>query len=113
MRIQLRRLSPSALDLVKKLVSWPTVKGRWNGNRETLAILDQIGRANEPAAIRDLMSFGLVRSEEIRAKARQIIQSLFALIPIEALPLLYESLRQSWAHRDCHFLAFLAQPDSR
>jgi len=98
MRTQLRGLSPSTLDLVKKLVSWPTLKERWNGNRETLAILDRIGRANEPAAIRDLMSFGLVRSEEIRAKARLIIRSLFTLIPIEALQLLDESLRQSWAH---------------
>lgn len=98
MRTQLRGLSPSTLDLVKKLISWPTLKQRWNGNRETLAILDEIGRANEPAAIRDLMSFGLVRSEEVRAKARLIIRSLFAQIPLDALPLLDESLRQSWAH---------------
>src|SRR5207245_6738738 len=98
MRTQLRGLSPSTLDLVKKLVSWPTLKERWNGNRETLAILDRIGRANEPAAIRDLMSFGLVRCEELRAKARLIVRSLFTLIPIEALQLLDESLRQSWAH---------------
>ncbi len=60
--------------------------------------LDQIGKANEPAAICDLMSFGLVRNEEIRAKARSIIRNLFTQISIEALPLLDESLRQSWAH---------------
>jgi HEAT repeat protein len=95
---QLRGLSPSTLDLVKKLYGRRALFQRWNRADDTIAILEQISEANEPAAIRDLMPFGLARSEEIRAKARTIILRLFAQVPIETLPSLDESLRQSWAN---------------
>src|SRR6266702_3642562 len=95
---QLRGLSPSTLELVKKLYGDRTLFQRWNGNDDTISILDQLGDANEPAAIRDLMPFGLTRNEEVRAKARWIIQRLFSQISVEAIPSLDESLRQSWAN---------------
>src|SRR5438045_932194 len=94
----LNRLSPSTRALVTRLTSWRTLPQRWSGGDDTVPILEQIGEANEPLAIPELMSFGFVNNHNIRAKARSIIERLFAQIPIEALPFLDESLRQSWAH---------------
>src|SRR5262249_9196048 len=49
-----------------------------------------------PAAIRDLMSFGLSRDAEVRAAARANIEHLFSLVPVEAMPILDDWLRQTW-----------------
>lgn len=92
----LRTLSPATLELFKKLTSWPMLRRHWIGDSGTLSILDQIGQRNEPAAIRDLMSFGLVRDDKVRVKARSVIQNLFVQVPFEALPALDDWLRLSW-----------------
>jgi hypothetical protein len=56
---RLRSLSPSTLELVKKLYGRRTLFQRWNETDDTIGILEQISEANEPTAIRDLMPFGL------------------------------------------------------
>jgi hypothetical protein len=94
----IRRLSPSTQALVGTLTSWKTLNQRWLGGDDTLEKLDRIKEAGEPLAIPALMSFGFVRNNEIRSKARSVIWQLFARIPIESLPLLDEALRTSWAH---------------
>lgn len=95
---QLRHLSQSTVDLLGKLRSWRTLNLRWIGGLDTAALLDQIGAADEALAIPHLISFGLVPDERTRIKARSTIHHLFSLIPMEALPILDVSLRQSWAH---------------
>lgn len=96
----LRRLSTSTQALLARLNNWRTITDRWIGGGDTLAILDHIGDANEPIAIPHLMSFGFVRNNEVRSRARSTIHRLFCSVPIESLPLIDESLRQSWSHLD-------------
>jgi hypothetical protein len=92
----LKGLTLSAQTLVSKLMSWSTLSQRWSGSSDTTALLEQIGVAAEPLAIPTLISFGLAHNLEVRAKAKSTIRHLFAQVPTESLPLLDESLRQSW-----------------
>jgi hypothetical protein len=100
----LRGVSSSTLDLVKQLSALLSPR-TWIGNlvsltrpadEDAIAILNQIGRVNEPLAIRELLPFGLMRKGKIRAKARSIIQRFYSQILVEALPVLDEHLRQGW-----------------
>lgn len=93
-----QRLSASTEALVTQLTTWKTLPSRWAGGDDTIRILGQIREAGEPAAIPYLMSFGFVRNRRVRSEARWTIWQLFSAIPIESLPQLDESLRQSWAH---------------
>lgn len=95
---RLKGLTPSTRALVTKLVSWPTLQQRWAGDGGTDEIIEQIGAANEPAAIPSLMSFGLARNDTTRTEARSVIRHLFSQIPIDVLPVLDELLRCSWGH---------------
>jgi hypothetical protein len=79
-------------------VSWPTPQQRWSGDGGTGEIIEQIGAADEPAAIPILMSFGLARNDRIRTGVRSVIRHLFSQIPIDVLPALDELLRRSWGH---------------
>jgi len=93
---QLRGLSPDTMELTTSLYRKPGLLDRWNADARTIATIHQIGATNEPAAIRDLMSFGLSRDSEVRVAARLTIQHLFSLVPVEAMPLLDEWLRRTW-----------------
>lgn len=94
---QLRALSPATLDLTRSLYQKPGLIDRWNADARTIKTICQVGAANEPGAIRDLMSFGLSRDHEVRTAARANIEHLFSLIPVEAMPALDDWLRQTWA----------------
>lgn len=94
---QLRALSPATLELTRSLYRKPGLIDRWSADARTIETIYQVGAANEPAAIRDLMSFGLSRDREVRIAARTTIEGLFSLVPVEALPLLDDWLRQTWA----------------
>jgi hypothetical protein len=93
---QLRSLSPATLELTRSLYQKSGLIDRWNADARTITTIYQVGAANEPAAIRDLMSFGLSRDREVRIAARANIERLFSLVPVEALPLLDDWLRQTW-----------------
>jgi HEAT repeat protein len=93
---QLRALSPATLELTRSLYRKPGLIDRWNADARTIKTIYKIGAANEAAAIRDLMSFGLSRDREVRTAARANIEHLLSLVPVEALPVLDDWLRQTW-----------------
>ena len=93
---QLRTLSPATLELTRSLYRKPGLIDRWNSDSRTIETIYQVGAANEPGAIRDLMSFGLSRDSEVRTAARANIDHLFSLVPVEAMPVLDDWLRETW-----------------
>jgi hypothetical protein len=93
---QLRGLSPATLELTRSLYRKPGWLDRWNTDALAVTTIHQIGAANESAAILDLMSFGLSRDREVRLAARSVIEHLYSLVPLDALPLLDEGLRRMW-----------------
>lgn len=93
---QLRALSPATLELTRSLYQKPGLMDRWNADARTIRTIYQVGAANEPSAIRDLMSFGLSRDVEVRTAARANIEHLFSLVPVEAMLVLDDWLRQTW-----------------
>jgi len=93
---QLRRLSPAILELARSLYRKPSLVDVWNADVRTVETIRQISDANEPAAISELMSFGLSRDAKVCVAARTAIQHLFSMVPFEALPSLDDLLRRTW-----------------
>ena len=93
---QLRALSPATRELTRSLYQKPGLIDRWNADARTIKTIYQVGASDEPAAIRDLMSFGLSHDVGVRTAARANIQHLFSLVPVEAMPVLDDWLRQTW-----------------
>src|SRR6478609_965970 len=96
MKPQLRRMSPAMVELTSSLYRKPGLLDRWNADTRTIFTIREIATANEPAAIPDLLSFGLSRDSEVRGAARAAIRQLFSRVPAEDLPLLDEWLRRTW-----------------
>jgi HEAT repeat protein len=93
---QLRRLSPAILELARSLYRKPSLVDVWNADVRTVETIRRISDANEPAAISELMSFGLSRDAKVCVAARTAIQHLFSMVPFEALPSLDDLLRRTW-----------------
>ena len=93
---QVLALSPATLELTRALYRKTGLIGRWHLQARTIKTICQIGAANEPGAIRELMPFGISQNGDVRTAARDNIGHLFSLVPVEALPVVDEWLRQSW-----------------
>jgi HEAT repeat protein len=97
-RKNLFRLSPVIRDLARELWYRPTLRDRLTIDRQTLNIIEEIRLAKEPAAICELMPFGLADSRNVQMAARAAIRELLELVPFEYLPLLDERLRRTMGY---------------
>jgi hypothetical protein len=92
-------LSPATRNLIRELWLKPTSREQWTNDERTLGLIEEIRIAKEPATVGELMPLGFSDQDSIRRAARATIKELVALVPLDFLPLLDESLR-----RPSHYL---------
>ena len=93
-------ISQPTSELLKELRLKPTLLEQWSGEERILAVLQEIGNAQEPAAIGALIGLGSADDGSLRTLARTTIRGLLTLLPLGDLPALDESIRGAWGYLD-------------
>ena len=94
MTMKMKTLSPVTKELLIELHKPDGASTKWiGGQKSQIELLDEIGRAGEPIAMRSLAPLLSITPSAVSRKASEVIDVLLRLVPPNELPWLDQELR--------------------